>query len=59
MPDRFLDAYDQAHSLSMEAIWEKYASRRDFQADFRKLNALDAACADVELPPLIPELEAA
>ena len=43
----------------MEATWEKYASRRDFEADFQKLNAPNAACADVELVLLIPELEAA
>jgi hypothetical protein len=33
MSDRFLNAHDEAQSLLMEAIWEKYASAEQV-ADF-------------------------
>jgi hypothetical protein len=50
MPDRFLDAYDEASSLLMEAVWEKYASREQIGAIILGLNALDVLRADAADP---------
>lgn len=52
MPDRFLDAYDEADARLKEAIWEKYASGDRHQAICRELSGLRAAWAarTTELP---------
>jgi len=42
MPDRFVSTYDEAHSLSMEAIWEKYASGRQVTEILLGLEAVNA-----------------
>jgi hypothetical protein len=55
MTERFLDAYDEASSLLMEAVWEKYASREQIGAIILGLNALDVLRADAdELPSTTP-----
>jgi hypothetical protein len=53
MPHRFLSAYDRAHSLLMEAVWEKYASSDQIDAIQRNLLALDAARSEVLTPDLL------
>jgi hypothetical protein len=50
MPDdRFLNQYDEAQSLLMEAIWEKYASGEKPGASLRGPRAIDVLRADAKL----------
>jgi hypothetical protein len=56
MPDRFLNQYDEAQSLQMEAIWEKYASGEQPGAILRGLGAIDVLRAAAELERSRPEL---
>jgi hypothetical protein len=51
MPERFLSAYDEAHSLLMEAVWEKYASQP--VGAIRESRTLDTARADTEPAPAL------
>jgi hypothetical protein len=49
MPDRLLDAYDEAQSLLMEDIWGKYASFDQLAVIKRGLKAIEVLRADAEL----------
>jgi hypothetical protein len=59
MPDRFLDQYDEAHSMLMEAIWERYASGRSPEIIRRGLKAIEVLRSDAESEMSGPELVAA
>jgi hypothetical protein len=58
MPDRFLNAYDKARSLLMEAVCEKYASREQVATIVLGLQAIDVLINDASDAPLRPLLRA-
>jgi hypothetical protein len=56
MPDRFVNQYDEARSLLLEAVVEKYASEEQRGAILRGLIAIDILRDDAEMERPYSEL---
>jgi hypothetical protein len=54
---RFLNAYDEAQCLLLEAVWERYASREQIDTICRGLKAIDVLRADAELDRSTSEID--
>jgi hypothetical protein len=54
---RFLNAYDEAQCLLLEAVWERYASREQIDKICHDLKAIDVLRADAELDRSTHEID--